>query len=67
MVPSSSTRQLIVFRGVGTRGHRPPQYFSWGLCPCNFEPWHLLIKAANDELAHMTHKEMCEFINTLVC
>jgi len=33
-------------RTTGERGHRPPQHFNWGAFPCNFEPWHWLIKAA---------------------
>ena len=32
-----------------------------GSYPCNVEAWQLLIKLANDELTHMTNKEMCKF------
>jgi len=49
-------------RGVGAIGGKGAQAlstFNWGgPCPCNFEPWHLLIKVASDEFTHTTHKEM---------
>jgi len=43
----------------------PLNILTGGPRPCNFEPWHLLIKVANDEPTHTTHKEMQMY--TLVC
>jgi len=32
---------------MGPREHKPPNILTGGPYPCNFEPWHLLIKVAN--------------------
>ena len=48
-------------RGVGTKGAQVPNILTGTPCPCNVEAWQLLIKLTNDELTHMTYKEMCKF------
>ena len=46
---------------MGARGAQAPNILTERPCLCNVEAWQLLIKLANDELTHMTNKEMYKF------
>jgi len=48
---------------MGGKAAQASNILTGGPCSCNFEPWHLLIKVANDELTHTTHKDTCKFIH----